>query len=80
MAKKSKFELAVIDKIRQMRAEKECSQDDLAIILGTTRGFIGQVESPNSSSKYNLDHLNRIALEWNCSPRLFIPQEAISEE
>lgn len=80
MAKKSKFEIEVIDKVKKMREEKSYTQDDIAMFIGKSRGFIGQIESPNSESKYNLNHLNRIALEMGCSPKDFMPEKAIWEE
>ena len=79
MAEKSKFELAVIDAVTKVRIEKGYTQDDLAEILDVTRGFIGQVESPNFDSKYNLDHINRLANAMNCSPRDFLPEKPIQE-
>jgi transcriptional regulator with XRE-family HTH domain len=79
MAKKSKFEMAVVEKVKAMREEKKLTQDDIAAILDFTRGFIGQIESPNSASKYNLDHLNRLAIEFGCSPKDFIPEKGVVE-
>lgn len=79
MARKSKFEIAVIDKVKQMRMERNLTQDDLAAMLNTSRGFIGQVESPDSASKYNLSHLNKLAQEIGCSPRMFLPDKPIHE-
>lgn len=79
MAKKSKFEIAVVERVKKLRVEKHLSQDDLAAILDTSRGFIGQVESPDSPSKYNLNHLNKLALEMDCSPKDFLPERAIAE-
>lgn len=80
MRKKSKFEIAVIDHIRDLRIEKGYSQDDFAAFLETSRGFIGQIESPNSTSKYNLNHINRLAYEMKCSPKDLMPNEAFWEE
>jgi transcriptional regulator with XRE-family HTH domain len=79
MGKKSRFEIAVIDRVRDMRIRKDLTQDDLAFFLNTSRGFIGQVESPNSSSRYNLNHLNKLAQEMGCSPRDFIPEKPVTE-
>ena len=78
--KKTKFEMAVIDKVADMRRKKNLSQDDIAIILDLTRGYIGQIESPNNASTYNLNHLNRLAHEFGCSPQDFIPGKPIAEE
>ncbi|MBL0742106.1 helix-turn-helix domain-containing protein [Chryseolinea lacunae] len=77
MAKKSKFEISVIDRVREVRQKKGYTQDDLAMFLNVSRGFIGQVESPNSASKYKLDHLNQLAKEMDCSPKDFLPEKYI---
>ncbi|WP_298136054.1 helix-turn-helix transcriptional regulator [Flavobacterium sp.] len=78
--KKTKIEQFVIDKIKEVRTQKGYSQDDIALFLETTRGFIGQVESPNHSSKYNLNHINKLAVELNCSPKDFLPDFPFQEE
>jgi len=79
MGNKSKFELAVIDLVKEMRMKKHLSQDDIALFLNSTRGFIGQIESPNTDSAYNLDHLNKLAQEMGCSPKDFLPDKPIKE-
>jgi len=79
MSQKTKFEIAVIDKVKEMRMLKQLTQDDIAEILNASRGFIGQVESPNSASKYNLNHLNKLAQAMGCSPKDFIPDKVINE-
>jgi DNA-binding XRE family transcriptional regulator len=78
-SQKTKFEMAVIDKVTEMRRKRNLSQDDIAIILGLTRGFIGQIESPNNPSTYNLNHLNRLAYEFGCSPQDFLPGKPVLE-
>jgi len=77
MVKKAKtdFELFVISKVRERRIALKLSQDDLAMFLDTDRSFIGQVESPNNPAKYNLNHLNILARELNCSPKDFLPEK-----
>ncbi|UJP64884.1 helix-turn-helix domain-containing protein [Mongoliitalea daihaiensis] len=80
MGKKSKFDIAVVDHIRELRISKGYSQDDFAAFLETSRGFIGQIESPLSPSKYNLNHLNRLAFEMKCSPKDLIPDQSFWEE
>lgn len=77
--RKTKFEIAVIDKVIQFRRQKGLSQEYLANVLNLTKGFIGQIESPKHSSKYNLNHLNKLAQEMDCSPKDFMPDEAILE-
>lgn len=79
-AKKSNFEIAVADKVADMRRIKGLSQADLATMLEVTRGFIGQVESPNSPSSYSLNHINRIAFELNCSICELLPLNSVVED
>lgn len=76
MTKKAKtdFELYVIDRVRERRLALKLSQEALAEFLDTDRSFIGQVESPNNPAKYNLNHLNILARELNCSPKDFLPE------
>ena len=77
---KTKFELSVINKVRDIRIELKLSQDDLAYYLDTSRGFIGQIESTKYSAKYNLNHLNILAKEFKCSPKDFLPDNPIDEK
>ena len=78
--KKTKIEQFVIDKIKEIRTKKGYSQDDIAMFLDTSRGFIGQIESPNNNSKYNLNHINKLAVELNCSPKDFFPENPFQEK
>jgi len=80
MPKKTKFEIAVIDKVRALRIQKKFSQEYIAGLLGLTTSFISQIESPNIPSKYNLNHLNRLAYELGCSPKDFMPDNPIPSE
>jgi transcriptional regulator with XRE-family HTH domain len=77
---KSKFDQAVVALVKARREFLEMSQDEVAECLDVTRGYIGQVESPRSRSKYNLNQLNRLAYKMECSPREFIPAEAFFEK
>lgn len=49
----------------------------LAYGIGVSKGFIGMAESPKSPSKYNLNHLNKIAKFLGCSPRDFLPEKPL---
>ncbi len=77
--KKTKFDIAVADNVREMRIAKGFSQRYIASVLGVSAGFIGQIESTKSETKYNLNQLNRLAKEFNCSPKDFIPNTFIQE-
>jgi transcriptional regulator with XRE-family HTH domain len=73
----SAIEQYVIDRVRERRKKLKISQEDLAVDLGYTRGFIGNVENPKYKDKYNLDHLNRIAKILECSPKDFLPENPL---
>ncbi len=77
--KKNKIEQFVINKVKEIRIDKGLSQEDIASILNTSRGFIGQIESLNYSAHYNLDHLNTLAIELQVSPKDFLPEKPIKE-
>jgi hypothetical protein len=74
---KSNFEMAVIDKIRSMRIERNLSQMDIGKFINTTRGFVGQVENPCSRSHYSLNQINKIAIGLKCSPHDLIPDKTV---
>ena len=76
---KTKIEQFVIDKVKEIRIDNGFSQEGIAEILDTTRGFIGQIESSKHPAKYNLNHLNILANEFKCSPRDFLPDKPILE-
>ena len=75
MKLKSEFDQYVSAAVRQKRIARDITQADLAIGIGVSDGFISQVESPKSPSKYNLNHLNKIAKYLGCSPRDFLPEK-----
>lgn len=77
---KTKFEAAIVEKVKEIRLKKDISQETIASILDTTKGFIGQIETPYHASKYNLNHLNKLAKYFGCSPQDFIPKKFIEEE
>lgn len=72
-AQKSDIELFVINKVKERREQAKLSQSELAVKLEVSNGFIGQVESPKHPTKYNLNHLDKLAAIFNCSPKEFMP-------
>jgi transcriptional regulator with XRE-family HTH domain len=74
---KSKFQYEIIQQVRAVRETKGYTQDDIADALKVTRGYIGQIESINSQSRYTLDQLNSLALFLKCSPKDFMPETPI---
>ena len=55
------------------------SQDEIGSIIGKSKSFIGNIESPKNRAKYNLNHINSIADYFNISPKEFLPKQAIIE-
>jgi transcriptional regulator with XRE-family HTH domain len=76
-AKKTNIELFVISKAKEKREQAGLSQAELAFKLEVSLGFIGQVESPSHPSKYNLNHINKLAEIFNCSPQELLPTRPI---
>lgn len=73
--KRTEIESFVISKVKEMREDKHISQSELATLIGVSDGFIGQVESPHFSVKYNLNHINRLAIVFECSVKDFMPDK-----
>ena len=76
----SQIEQFVIDAVRQQRLMKGISQKQLAFMLDLSVGFIGDVERPKSRAKYNLNHINKLAEIFDCSPKDFLSDEAFKED
>lgn len=76
---KSEIELFVISKVKALREKANFSQSELAVLLNVSNGFIGQVESSNHPSKYNLDHIDKLAVIFNCSPKDFLPETNVNK-
>lgn len=70
---KSKIDLYIISQVKKKRESEDIQQDDLAIHLNVSPGFISHVESPYQRAKYNTSHLNELAKLFNCSPKDFFP-------
>lgn len=79
-SKNSKFELEIILNIKRIRVERKKSQSSIACLLDVTDGYIGQIESPKWPAMYTFDQLNKIALDFDCNPRDFLPDKGIIEE
>lgn len=79
-AQKSKFDMAVADKVAELRRKRGLSQDAIAAMLEVSRGFIGQVESPNNPSSYSLNQINRLACEFGCTICELLPSMPIIED
>jgi len=60
-----------------MRLDRGLSQLELSQKLEMSDSFISHVEAPSKRAKYNLNHLNRIAEIFKCSPKDFWPEKPL---
>ena len=74
---KSELDLFIVNKVKELRLEKNISQAVLAIKLEVSDAFIGQIENPKHRAKYNIAHLNKLAQIFDCSPKDFLPDKPI---
>ncbi|MDP3393006.1 helix-turn-helix domain-containing protein [Sediminibacterium sp.] len=75
--KKNTIDWYIISKVKDLRIKQGMSQEELAVNLGISRGFIGHIESPQFVSKYSMVQLNEIAKIFKCSPRDFLPEKPL---
>jgi transcriptional regulator with XRE-family HTH domain len=68
-----KIELYVITRVKEIREEKNITQEQLSLAIGKNITFISQIEAPSKKAKYNIIHLNLIAKVLECSPKDFLP-------
>ena len=80
MKPRSKVEEYAIQKVKEKRNQVEMSQAELSYRLGFSTGFVGQAESSKYSTKYNLNHLNKLAQIFECSISDFLPKPYIIDE
>ncbi|ETZ20145.1 helix-turn-helix domain-containing protein [Pedobacter sp. V48] len=73
MRQKSSFEIAIVENVKRIRNSQKKTQSYIAMILDVTDGYIGQIESPKFPSMYSFDQLNKLAKDFDCSPKDFMP-------
>lgn len=76
---KTDLQLRVIQRVKDLRGGKEESQQQLAIILGTTNGHIGNIESLKYTHKYTLPQLNTLARHYGVPIETFFMTEGERE-
>lgn len=74
---KTPYEAYIVDSIKKRRKELKLKQEDLAKFLGVSVGYIGQIESKKLKSMYSHQQLNELAKYLKCSPKDFMPDEAM---
>lgn len=62
---KSKYQLEIINRIRQLREEHNYSQWKIATLLGISSGQVGSIESCRAPHKYTLAQIHSICAEFN---------------
>lgn len=67
----------IIDEVRKKRKALNITQDDLADLLGVSKGFIGNIESTKYIDKYSTVQLNELAKIFKCSPKDFWPEKPL---
>jgi transcriptional regulator with XRE-family HTH domain len=76
-SQKNKVDWYIVMKVKEMRLAKGMTQEDIALHLNLSTGYIGHVESPNFRAKYNTAHLNELAKLFNCSTKDFMPEKPL---
>ncbi|AZB33418.1 MULTISPECIES: helix-turn-helix domain-containing protein [Weeksellaceae] len=74
------IERYVIKRVKEIREAKNITQEELSLSIGKNIGFISQIEAPSKKAKYNLIHLNMIAIALGCSIKDFLPNEPIRDK
>jgi len=74
------IEQYAVDMVSKMRREHKLTQRDIATILHTQASFVGNVENVSCNAKYNLKHLQLLAIYFQVSPKIFLPEKATSTD
>lgn len=72
---KSEIGLYVARRVQEKTKEAGMSRQELADSLNLNETNLRRAEDPRSSVKYNLDHLNAIAVILKCSISDFFPEK-----
>lgn len=73
----TEIEKYVITKVKEIRKSNKISQVELAFKIDVSPGFIGKVESLKYNTKYNLNHINKLAKAFNISPKDLLPEKTL---
>lgn len=74
------IEQYIVDYVHKLRLEKKLSQKEIGNILGVDQSFIAKVEKVNDASKYNLNHINVLAIHFRMSPKDFMPSKGFLDK
>jgi transcriptional regulator with XRE-family HTH domain len=73
----TEIEIYIIERVKEIREVQGMTQMDLSLRLGKGVGFIGDIEAPSKTAKYNIKHLNDLAKIFGCSPKDFWPEKPL---
>ncbi|MFC4213356.1 helix-turn-helix domain-containing protein [Pedobacter lithocola] len=79
MGKLSPIEQYVIDKVREKRIKAGLTQAVLSVAMDLNPRFVGSVERAKTDDKYNINHLNKLAIIFECSIKDFFPDKPIEQ-
>ena len=74
---KHKIDWYIISQVREKRIRAGFGQEDIALHLEVSTGYIGHVESPNFKAKYTTPQINELAKLFKCSPKDFWPEKPL---
>lgn len=73
---KSDYQIHVINKLRNLRQERNMSQAQVAMALGISTGQMGNIESPKAAHKYTLEQIHSVCTLHKVSIRdIFLTEE-----
>jgi transcriptional regulator with XRE-family HTH domain len=75
--KKSKIDWYIVNQVRDKRVSAKLGQEDIALHLEVSTGYIGHIESPNFKAKYTTVQLNELAKLFKCSWKDFMPEKPL---
>jgi DNA-binding XRE family transcriptional regulator len=75
--KKQKIDWYIITRVREMRMKANLGQENVALHLEVSTGYIGHIESPNFTAKYTTTQINELAKLFKCSPKDFMPEKPL---
>lgn len=76
---KSSIEKFVGQKVREYREKKKWSLRYLGDCLNVHHSFIDRCENPNEDDAFNLDHINTLALIFECKISDLLPTYPIND-
>jgi len=77
---KTEIELFIINKVRELREERNIKRRKLSMELKLSSSYVGRAEDPYDKTKYNHNHLNEIARFFNVPFSYFFPETHLEKD